>query len=175
MAASVTRRRAFAARTFSAICSRLVIWTMTQMFARKSSNTSHFGPPGVSAIAGVRGTYFQHAGKPGTISGMTTAMTERPLTFSEIASSRIRGLRAERNWNQAELALRVGLSRPALSDRESGRKPVNLDELPAFAEALNCSVAYLMGLENDRSRPLEGAAADALRACRDSNPKPSDP
>jgi transcriptional regulator with XRE-family HTH domain len=105
---------------------------------------------------------------------MTTAPVEPALSISAIASARIRGLRAERGWNQSELALRVGLSRVNVSDRESGRKAVNIDELPAFADALGSSVAYLMGLTNDRSRPLEEAASGALRACRDSNPKPSD-
>ncbi len=56
-----------------------------------------------------------------------------------------------------------------MSDRETGVKPVPVDELPAFAEALGTSVAYLMGLTDDRSRPLEDAAAEALRTTRGRN------
>ena len=109
-----------------------------------------------------------------TIERMTTAQIEAAPTISSIAAARIRGLRAERAWTQADLAKRVGLSRVNITDRESGRKAVNVDELPAFADALGVSMAYLMGLTDDRSRPLEEAASGALRACRDSNPKPSD-
>ncbi|HWJ10974.1 MAG TPA: helix-turn-helix transcriptional regulator [Nocardioides sp.] len=108
---------------------------------------------------------------------MTTTHPEAPAapSLSDIAGRRIRGLRNELGLSQRKLALIVGIVSPSgLSDRESGVKAVSIDELPHFAAALGTSVAYLMGIENDRSRPLEGAASDALRACRDSNPKPSD-
>jgi transcriptional regulator with XRE-family HTH domain len=105
---------------------------------------------------------------------MTVLATNESLTLSQIVAARIRGLRAELNWNQADLGHAAGLSRANITDRESGRKAVNVDELPALASALGTSVGYLMGLTNDRSRPLEEAASGALRACRDSNPKPSD-
>ncbi|MFD1250356.1 helix-turn-helix domain-containing protein [Nocardioides ginsengisoli] len=110
---------------------------------------------------------------------MTTTHTEAidALSLSRIAGRRIRGLRSELGLSQRKLVLQLGgiVSPSGLSDREAGIKPVPLDELPLFADALGTSVAYLMGLVDDRSRPLEGAASEYLRACRDSNPKPSDP
>jgi transcriptional regulator with XRE-family HTH domain len=120
---------------------------------------------------------------------MTTSAAEGYPSLSHTAAGRIRGLRAELGLNQTKLALRVGMTRTALSDREAGVKPVNVDELPAFADALGTSIEYLLGLTNDRSprriAPSGGSMfvmperttglSAALRACRDSNPKPSDP
>ena len=115
-----------------------------------------------------------------------TASAMEPAPLSSIAGARIRGLRSELRLNQLELAQMVGLSRTGVSERESGVKPVNLDELPAFAAALGESIEYLIGLtdaRNPRIRTAPGGGsmfvmperAIGLRACRDSNPKPSDP
>ena len=82
---------------------------------------------------------------------MTTSLHETaPGRLSAVAAQRIRGRRAELRMNQTELALRVGLSRTALSDRESGVKAVAVDELPLFADVLDVSIAYLLGLSDDR-------------------------
>lgn len=68
-------------------------------------------------------------------------------------AGRIRGLRAERRWSQAEAALKTGLSRSGLSDRELGHKSVDVDELPALAAAYEVTIAYLLGLTDDRGGP----------------------
>lgn len=95
---------------------------------------------------------------------MTTASIVSDVELlSTIAGDRIRGRRAELRMSQKELGLRVGLSGPAISERETGVKPANLDELPLFGRALGVSVAYLMGFTDDRSRPLEEAASAAVR------------
>ncbi|WP_366145761.1 helix-turn-helix transcriptional regulator [Nocardioides sp.] len=116
---------------------------------------------------------------------MTSTAAESVRSLSSVAAARIRGLRAEAGLNQTQLARQVGLSRTAVSDREAGIKPVNVDELPAFADVLGTSIEYLLGLTNDRSprRVAPGGGSmfavsegrDQLRARRDSNPKPSDP
>jgi transcriptional regulator with XRE-family HTH domain len=94
----------------------------------------------------------------------TTAAEGSEVLLSSTAAGRIRGLRAEAGMNQSQLALRVGLSRTAVSDREAGVKPVNVDELPAFAAVLGTSIEYLLGLTNDRSpRPLPGEGSDLVR------------
>ncbi|MFC6045713.1 helix-turn-helix domain-containing protein [Nocardioides hankookensis] len=96
---------------------------------------------------------------------MTTSPQEQGAALlSSIAGRRIRGLRAELGLSQNALAIRtgLGLSRAAMSERETGVKPVPVDELPIFASVLGVSVAYLMGFTDDRSRPLEEAASEVV-------------
>lgn len=121
-------------------------------------------------------------------------MTSQPIAtgdgeraLSEVAATRLRGLMAEQRMTQLDVARTLNLSRSGVSDRLTGVKPVNLDELPALASLLGTSIDYLLGLTNDRS-PRRGTPGGgslfvmpertsgftgALRACRDSNPKPS--
>lgn len=107
--------------------------------------------------------------------------------LSEVVATRIRGLMAEKRLTQLEVSQALNVSRSGVSDRLNGVKPVNLNELPALAHLLDTSIDYLLGLTNDRS-PRRAAApgggsmfvlpertSGLLRACRDSNPKPSDP
>jgi transcriptional regulator with XRE-family HTH domain len=60
--------------------------------------------------------------------------------------------------NQSRLAALCGLSRTALSDRESGVKAVTVDELASFAEALDVSIAYLLGLSEERGSGVRSSA-----------------
>lgn len=62
---------------------------------------------------------------------------------------RIRKMRDTLGISQQDLAAKVGLSRPALSQIESGRRKVSADELLLFSKTLNIAVDHLMGL-----RPL---------------------
>jgi transcriptional regulator with XRE-family HTH domain len=122
-------------------------------------------------------------------------MTTAPITpddgaaLSDVVATRIRGLMAEKRLTQADVSRALNVGRSGVSDRLTGVKPVNLNELPALAELLGTSIDYLLGLTNDRSprRATAGGGSmfvlpertsglsSALRACRDSNPKPSDP
>jgi transcriptional regulator with XRE-family HTH domain len=75
-------------------------------------------------------------------------------------------LRAEmgrKNMSQRQVALRLGRPPLWLSRRVGGTATVDLtlEEVSEIADALGANV--------------EGIVVAALRACRDSNPKPSDP
>ena len=57
----------------------------------------------------------------------------------------IRELRQSKGLSQAELAERIGKKRSAVGNYESGTREPDLETLRALAEALNVSVAALLG------------------------------
>jgi transcriptional regulator with XRE-family HTH domain len=60
---------------------------------------------------------------------------------------RIKKLREEIGMNQQDLADRLGVLRPTISQMENGGRKVTAEELIKFSQILNISVQYLMGLE----------------------------
>lgn len=60
----------------------------------------------------------------------------------------IRELREGLDMSQEELASRIGLARPALTQIENGSRKVSADELLAFSRALNVSMEQLMGIKS---------------------------
>jgi len=71
-------------------------------------------------------------------------MTE---TNKKIAQ-RIKKIREEIRINQQELADRLGVLRPTISQMENGERRITAEELIKLSEILNTSVQYLMGLED---------------------------
>jgi len=71
-------------------------------------------------------------------------MTE---TNKKIAQ-RIKKIREEIRINQQELADRLGVLRPTISQMENGERKITAEELIKLSEILNTSVQYLMGLED---------------------------
>jgi len=63
---------------------------------------------------------------------------------------RIKKIREEIGINQQELADRLGVLRPTISQMENGERKITADELIKLSEILNTPVSYLIGLE---SRP----------------------
>jgi transcriptional regulator with XRE-family HTH domain len=61
---------------------------------------------------------------------------------------RIKKLREEIGINQQELADRLSVLRPTISQMENGKRKVTAEELIKLSEILNTSVQYLMGLED---------------------------
>ena len=61
---------------------------------------------------------------------------------------RIKKIREEIRINQQELAGRLGVLRPTISQMENGERKVTAEELIKLSEILNTSVQYLMGLED---------------------------
>jgi transcriptional regulator with XRE-family HTH domain len=57
----------------------------------------------------------------------------------------IKKIREDKKITQMELAKRIGMSKGNLSQIESGSIGVNQENLKKIAEALNCSVAQLLG------------------------------
>lgn len=67
------------------------------------------------------------------------------LKEEPVIGRRIRELREHLGMSQAELAAVVGVTRPTISQIESGIRKVSADELPDFSRALNASVNQLLG------------------------------
>lgn len=62
--------------------------------------------------------------------------------------SRIIRLRERKNWNQRELAKRIGLNVSVMNRIESGDRPIKDHELSIIADVLETSADYLLGRED---------------------------
>lgn len=83
-----------------------------------------------------------------------------PMALGE----RIRQLRKETGWSQAELGDKVGTDSQRISRYENGRITPSLDAIVRIAEALNVSIDHLL-VDNVPRRPLhsvENALGDRL-------------
>ena len=65
-------------------------------------------------------------------------------TLLPLLGERIRALRLERSWSQAELASKAGVSRRFLVQIESGEGNASLLRLAELAEALGVSLVRLV-------------------------------
>ena len=65
-------------------------------------------------------------------------------SLSEALGHRIHLLRRKRKWSQAELAARVGATRPQISRYESGDYEPRLDMLGRIADALDTTTDFLI-------------------------------
>jgi putative transcriptional regulator len=61
--------------------------------------------------------------------------------------NRLRVLRAERNWSQQELGIRVGVSRQAINALETGRFDPSLPLAMRIARAFDTTVEAIWELE----------------------------
>ncbi|MFO7711739.1 MAG: DUF4065 domain-containing protein [Dehalococcoidia bacterium] len=82
--------------------------------------------------------------------------------------SRIRDLRIGTGLSQQRLAELVGVSRPAISQMESGGRKVSADELARLADALNVSADSLLNRKREpdvilKERPESGEPQPAIR------------
>ena len=75
-------------------------------------------------------------------------------------AARIRELRKEAGWSQAELADKINVDPARVSRYEAGRMAPSADALIRLAEAFNTSLDYLL-IEQAPRRPLH-SAEDAL-------------
>jgi putative transcriptional regulator len=62
-------------------------------------------------------------------------------------NSRIKELRKEHGWSQAELAERVGVGRLAISGMEQGDRTISIEEAQALAQVFGVSLLALLGEE----------------------------
>lgn len=100
-------------------------------------------------------------------------MGARPL--SEVVSGEIKALMGRHDVSQVMLANWLNLKQASVSDRLHGKTRWNLPEIERIAEGFAVHPAVLMGgYATDPHRGPDGGLP-ILRACRDSNPKPSDP
>ena len=68
------------------------------------------------------------------------------LINSKRIGRQLRDLRISRGWKQKELADMAGLSRPAMSNIESGKRSLTLNTLKRFCEVFNVDISYF-GIE----------------------------
>ena len=64
--------------------------------------------------------------------------------------ARIRALREDHDWNQTELAKRLGMSQTGYSKYETGENDIPTEILIKLAEFYHTSVDYLLDLTDQR-------------------------
>jgi Zn-dependent peptidase ImmA (M78 family)/DNA-binding XRE family transcriptional regulator len=98
-----------------------------------------------------------------------TAYPSSPVAnATALVGQRIRRARAALSWSQEELAHAVGRNQATISNWESGRRSLDIDDLVALAEALGVEVSFFF--EDDRIRQPRRVllrAQGALRALDD--------
>jgi transcriptional regulator with XRE-family HTH domain len=91
-----------------------------------------------------------------------------PETIDEelrAAGERIRAARRERGWTQDDLAQKVGVSRSAVAQWETGRSGQVRGNMARIARALEIDVEYLL-YGTQLQAPLQAATADELAMLR---------
>lgn len=69
---------------------------------------------------------------------------------------KVRVLRESREWSQAELAQKAGVTKSAISTYELGIRTPSADVVCAFAKAFGVSSDYLLGIAERRTVDIEG-------------------
>lgn len=69
---------------------------------------------------------------------------------------KVRRLRESRDWSQAELARRAGVTKSAISTYELGIRTPSADVVCAFAKVFGVSADYLLGIAERRAVEVEG-------------------
>lgn len=100
-------------------------------------------------------------------------MGARPLT--QIVSGEVKALLGRHGVSQAALGAWLGLTQPAVSARLRGATEWKVAEIERVAIGFGVHPAALMGGYANSPHPEPDGGLPILRACRDSNPKPSDP
>lgn len=92
------------------------------------------------------------------------------MSSTEPFPNRLKSLRQERGWSQADLAQQAGISRPAVSSIENNRLVPSVAAALALAQALRCTVEELFGPPVDATDarpawawPAEPAVQDVFR------------
>lgn len=89
--------------------------------------------------------------------------------FAMHPTNRIRELRKTAGLTQAELAELAGISQPAISQVENDERPLTVDWMRTFARIFHCTVADLLGAQDnpDRLAPDEAELLAKYRAAAD--------
>lgn len=68
-------------------------------------------------------------------------------------ASRLRSAREGAGLSQGQVARKMNLHRPTISEIEAGRRRVSAEELARFAEIYGVDINWLMGEKNAKSDP----------------------
>src|SRR5262245_3448540 len=82
------------------------------------------------------------------------------------SGNRVKRFRRQRDWSQAQLAARAGISRAAVSAIEIDRLVPSVAAALSLAAAFGCSVEELFGAVRAESREQQWAWAPARTPCR---------
>lgn len=66
---------------------------------------------------------------------------------------KLRELRMSRGWKQLDVAAKIGLSRPAISNIEAGKRSLTLSTLKRFCELYEIDISYF-GIETENYNEL---------------------
>ena len=78
-------------------------------------------------------------------------------------AGRLRLAREQAGLSQGQVALKLDLHRPTVSEIEAGRRRVSGDELSLFAELYKVSVSWLVRASDDKADPKRDKAELAAR------------
>ncbi len=93
-------------------------------------------------------------------------MKEQPKMDILELGKRIRTARRKKGMSQAELADKVGISVPYVSDVENGKKTIGVDIFMRIAEALQVSTDWLLRVDIPQNRHVNHSdAAELLEDC----------
>jgi transcriptional regulator with XRE-family HTH domain len=76
---------------------------------------------------------------------------------------RLRDARAVSGLSQGQVAKRLGMHRPTISEIEAGRRKVSAEELGRFASVYGVSVEWLMGEGNSKGAENDARIVIAAR------------
>lgn len=81
---------------------------------------------------------------------MAKAITEK----RKIIASRLAIARKRAGLSQSQVALKIGLQRPSISEIEAGRRRVAAEELALFAELYSVDMDWLAGRGEEKVDPI---------------------
>lgn len=70
---------------------------------------------------------------------------------------RIRELRLEKKFTQQDIANKIGITRPAYSAYEAGKRQPDFGTLMQLADIFDVTTDYLLGRENYRKQPVKSS------------------
>lgn len=85
--------------------------------------------------------------------------------------NRIKELRIERGWNQADLAHALNITRPAVGHYETGKRSPDVNGILLLCEIFGCSSDYLLGRSEIRNLELTHDEAELLKGYRSITPE----
>ena len=88
--------------------------------------------------------------------------------IGKVVAKRIKVRRAELELRQADLAQRLGVSTGQIGHYEASTRPIMLERLSELAEALQCSMSYLIGEDElpkkqNRDKRRDSRGQDAVQ------------
>lgn len=85
-----------------------------------------------------------------------TLLIEMVVIQMQDLGRKVKQLREGREWSQAELARRSGITKSAISTYEVGTRTPSADVVKTFAKVFGVSSDYLLGINERKSVEVEG-------------------